>query len=348
MIAPGTRVLVTGASGFIGSHLVVRLAQCGADVRAVVRSGVAALPGDGGCVTRLRGDVVDITSLQPAVDGCDVIFHCAWGGASLDEARRVNVQGTRNVVESSARAGVRRVVHVSSVAVHGRDLPPILTEECPLRLSGHVYGVSKAEGEMAAFEVGAARGLEIVALRPPRVYGPRAPILMSYFERCRVEELALVNGGQGLVNLVHVDDLVEAMLIAAQRPGVAGEAFLVNGPEPVTWREYIGQFARMLRKPLPPSVPLWQARLEVQWSRVCARLIQRSPRLWPMDLDRMVRRTSVSIGKARRLLGWEPRLSLDRGMALCEAWLRKEGYLPAAGYQGAAGCTDILESVAAG
>lgn len=329
MIAPRTRVLVTGAAGFVGAHLVARLAGHGVDVRAILRSGIATLPGDHGQVRRFRGDVTDGASLREAVEGCEVVFHCAWGGTSLDEARRINVQGTRNVIECAAGAGVRRVVHISSMAVHGPDMPSILTEECPLQPRGSTYAVSKAEGERAALEAGAAHGVEIVALRPTRVYGPGAPLwLIGYFERCRVEELALVDGGRGLVNLIHVEDLIDVMLIAAKRREGAGEAFLVSGPEPATWREYIGYFATMLRKPLPPSVPLWRARAEVLWSRAYSALTQRRPRLRPADLERMTQLTSVSIRKAGHLLGWKPRLSLEQGMELCADWLRKEGYLP--------------------
>lgn len=336
MIASGRRSLITGASGSIGSHLVARLIAYHADVRILVRSQVAIPPEAPLQVTRFRGDVTDVASLDRAVDGCDVVFHCAWGGKSLEEARRINVYGTRNLVESAARAGVRRIVHMSSMAVHGHDLPPLLTEDAPLMLVGTPYEVSKAEGEAAAFKLGAERGVEIIALRPTRVYGPGAPLwLMSYFERCRAEEIALIDGGKGFVNLIHLEDLIEAMLLAASCPGVAGQAFLLNGPETVTWGEYIGHFARMLRKPMPPSVPLWRARAEAQWSRVYSALMGGRPRLWPMDLDRMSQQTVVTIAKAGRLLGWKPRVSLEQGMEICEAWLRREGYLPAARRRGA-------------
>ena len=320
-------VLITGASGFIGSQLVGRLARAGAQVRALVRRGLTGPASPN--TDRWRGDVTDLDSLRAATVGCDLVFHCAWGGSTLDEARRINVEGTRNVIAAAAAAGVRRVVHLSSMAVHGYRLPPRLTEDAPLDLHSDAYGISKAEGEIAAFELGRTLGVEVVALRPPLVYGPRAPLwLLAYCERVKNEQVALIDGGSGLVNLVYVDDLVDAMLLAAERPNVSGEAFLISGAHPVPWRDYLGHFARMCGKPLPASVPLWRAKIEVQWLRVYGTLAQRPRRLQGMDLNLMTQRTEVSIDKARRLLGYTPRVSLAAGMGRCEQWLRQQGYLP--------------------
>jgi len=325
------RALVTGSQGFLGTRLVHHLRTRGVTVRALVRRGldVPWLAGDG--PEPVRGDVTDADSVVRAVAGCDLVFHCAWGGDSFEDARRINVDGTRNVVEAAARAGARRVVHVSTMSVHGKRLPTLLTEECPFDLEGDAYGVSKAEGEQAAFAIGRERGVEVVALRPTLVYGPRAPLwVLQYFDRVRREQVALIDGGSGLANLVYVDDLVDAMWAAAERPGVGGEAFLVNGHAPVTWREYLGAFARMCDKPLPPSVPLWRAKMEMQVMRIYGTLAQRPRRFTGMDLELMPLRTTVSIEKAQRLLGWQPAHSLAAGMAECEAWLRREGYLPRA------------------
>lgn len=325
------RALVTGSQGFLGTRLVHHLRGRGVTVRALVRRGldVPWLAGDG--PEPVRGDVTDADSVARAAAGCDLVFHCAWGGDSFEDARRINVGGTRNVVEAAAAAGVRRVVHVSTMSVHGKRLPTLLTEECPFDLEGDAYGVSKAEGEQAAFAVGRERGVEVAVLRPTLVYGPRAPLwVLQYFDRVRREQVALIDGGSGLANLVYVDDLVDAMWAAAERPGVAGEAFLVNGDPPVTWREYLGAFARMCDKPLPTSVPLWRAKVEMQVMRIYGTLAQRPRRFTGMDLELMPLHTTVSIEKAQRLLGWQPAHSLAEGMGECEAWLRREGYLPRA------------------
>ncbi len=324
------RALVTGAGGFIGRRLVRRLSAAGVATRALLRSGRAACAsadGGRGRVETVRGDVTDAASLRSAVAGCDVVLHCAWGGKTLDQARRVNVDGTRAVVDVAAAAGVRRVVHLSSMAVHGDAPPPILDERVPLCDRGDAYAVSKAEGEIAAFERGRAGGIEVVALRPTLVYGPGAPLwVLDYFERVKHEQVVLINGGAGLANLVYVDDLVAATIAAITAP-VAGEAFLISGAMPVTWRTYLGHFAAMLSKPLPPSMPAWRARLEMQCMRIYGTLAERPRRISVTDVALMTRRTTVAITKAQRLLGYVPQVAIDEGMQRCKAWLRDEGYL---------------------
>jgi nucleoside-diphosphate-sugar epimerase len=323
------RALVTGATGFVGARMVERLLRRHVPVRALVRQRLARTQTVAG-LERVHGDVTRPASLPSAIAGCDVVFHCAWGGESLDDARRINVEGTRHVVEAAAAAGVRRVVHLSTMAVHGDALPAELTEDFPVVTRGDAYGVSKAEGEKVALALGRERGVEVVALRPTLVYGPAAPYwVVGYFERVKREELALVDGGRGLANLLFVEDLVDAMLAAAEAPGAAGAACLVSGPHPVTWAEYVGHFARMCHKPMPPSVSRWRATLEMQVLRVYGALTQRPRRLQGMDVRLMSQRCAVRIDRARQVLGWIPTTSLEQGMARCEEWLRREGHLPA-------------------
>jgi nucleoside-diphosphate-sugar epimerase len=322
------RAFVTGANGFVGARMVERLLRRHVPVRALVRQRLAGAPVAPG-FERVHGDVTRADSFGGAMAGCDVVFHCAWGGESLEDARRINVEGTRHVVEAAARAGVRRIVHLSTMAVHGDALPPELTEEVALITQGDAYGVSKAEGERLALELGRARGLEVVVLRPTLVYGPAAPYwVVGYFERVKHEQVALIDGGTGLANLIFVEDLVDAMWAAAEASGVAGVACLVSGDRPVSWAEYLGHFARMCRKPSPASVPRWRATIEMQVLRVYGTLTQRPRRLQGMDVRLMSQHTAVRIDRARELLGWSPATSLEAGMAVCEAWLRREGHLP--------------------
>jgi nucleoside-diphosphate-sugar epimerase len=339
--------LVTGAAGFIGGRLVEILTDRGHRVQALVRDRRAALE-RADQVRYFVGDVTQPDSLRPAVTGCSVVFHCAHGEGDLANARRINVQGTLNVVDASAEAGVRRVVHVSSWRVHGRSLPAHVHEDLPLVRSGNPYDVSKAEAEEAATALARRRGVEFVILRPTLVYGPGCePWVNTLVRRLKHEQLYLIDGGRGLANVVHVDDLIEAMLLSAVRADAPNRRFIISGAAPVLWREYIGGLAKLVRKPLPRSIPLWAAPLVVNAYLWRLRFTRRTPRLVRQDLGLFGEYCAASIDRARRILGYEPRVDLAAGMQSVERYLRRIGILPAVAPRATAAPNSQLMTMAA-
>jgi nucleoside-diphosphate-sugar epimerase len=324
----GERVLVTGGTGFIGSRLVKRLVEEGYAVRVLCRHGQVGMSSPS--VSFWCGDVTIPDTLSPAMKGCSLVFHCAASGGSLSDARKVNVEGTRNVMIGAAEAGVRRVIHMSSIGVYGRSLPPEVSEEQPHRPGNDPYAVTKSEGERVAFDLGKEHGIEVVVLRPTLVYGPGSPTwTMWFFRRVKYGRVVLPDWGRGRANLVYVDDLIDALLLAATVPGASGQAFNVNGGEVPTWEQYLGCFARMLGKPLPPTMSRWRARLEVQKNIWSFRFTRRPSRLTPSDYSLMVMPSIFSNRKAEQVLGYHPRVGLAEGMQYTENWLREAGYLPA-------------------
>lgn len=323
----GERVLVTGGTGFIGSRLVKHLAQEGYAVRVLCRRGQARASSFS--VSLLYGDVTTADTLRPAVEGCSLVFHCAAGGGSLSDARRVNVEGTRNVMIAAAEAGVRRVVHLSSIAIYGRSLPREVSEDQPHQPGRDPYAISKSEGERLAFDLGREYGIEVVVLRPTLVYGPASPTwTMWFFRRVKYGQVVLPDWGRGRANLVYVDDLIDALLLAATVPGASGQAFNINGGEVPTWRQYLGYFARMLGKPSVPVMSRWRALLEVQKNVWLYRFTRRPSRLTPSDYTLMVMSSVFSNRKAEEMLGYRPQVGLAEGMQHTENWLREAGYLP--------------------
>jgi nucleoside-diphosphate-sugar epimerase len=319
-------ILVTGAAGFIGSRVIERLRERGVPVHALVRDNAVAERFERVGCRVFRGDVTVPDSLTPAVADCAVVIHCARGSDEPTDARRVNVQGTVNVVTTAAAAGTRRLVHLSTVVAHGRRWPGVLTEDCPLQFRGDAYAATKAESERAALANAAPRGVEVVVVRPTIVYGPGSGRIVTDLARVNLERIKLIDHGRGLLNLVYVDDLVDGLVLAASR-AAANEAFLLSGRAPVTCRDYLGHLARMCGKPLPARTSLWRGRLEATWDKWHFRFTRLPKRVEDEDLALMTQRSIVSIAKAERLLGFEPRVDLDEGMRRTEIWLRRVGYV---------------------
>jgi nucleoside-diphosphate-sugar epimerase len=261
----GRRVLITGAGGFIGSRLAERLVlEHGAEVRALVRNLAGAARLARFPVTVLRGDVTSATDLAVAIQGCDFVFHCAYGTSGSQKHRSwVNREGTRRVLEASRAAGVGRVVHLSTLMVYGQTTDGDLDETAPRRRFGNPYSDSKLEAERIAL----SSGLPVSVLQPTAVYGPYGGVWTeSVLRALKSGRQILINGGDGLGNAVYVDDLVSAVLLAAVRDAAVGEAFLISGEEPVTWRELYGRFERMLGSE-PRTVDMTEAEALAHWRR---------------------------------------------------------------------------------
>ena len=237
----GKRILVTGGTGFIGSRLIERLVlEENAEARVLVHhpahaARVARLP-----VAIVQGDVLDAADLERAAEGCEMIFHCAYG-TSPDETlqRRVNVEGTRNVFDAALGAKVKRVVHFSTLMVYGVTADGDLDETAPRRYFGNAYSDSKLDAEKLAFDYIRRHHLAVVILQPTAVYGPFAlQWTQNVLEKMKTGRMILVDGGEGLRNAVYIDDLVSAALLAAVKEQAVGEAFLISGEAPVTWIEF--------------------------------------------------------------------------------------------------------------
>lgn len=242
------KALVTGASGFIGGRLVERLVRQGADVRVLVRNPASAARLARFPLTFHLGDVTSTADLDKAVQGCDLVFHCAYGTTGSQKRRAwVNRAGTERTLEAAHRAGVKRVVYLSTLMVYGQTADGDLDETAPRRRFGNAYSDSKLDAEATALQYFRSGRVPVTVLQPTAVYGPWGGVwTVQPIETLRTGRVILVNGGDGLANAVYVDDLVSAMLLAAEKDAAVGEAFLISGPEAVTWRELYGFFARML------------------------------------------------------------------------------------------------------
>ena len=234
------RILITGATGFIGTRVCERLHQAGVPVRALVHSGSRAarivhLP-----IETVTGDLCDKTFLREALKECDAVVHLAKGG------RSDIVLATRNLVAAAARRGVSRFIHMSTTAVYGLDPPDTLqSEREPLKKVGESYCDWKIDAENAVW-AGIRRGLPGVILRPCIVYGPHSRWNINMVEKLAKGDYRLVNEGRGWCNTVYVDNLIDAIEASLHRPAAIGEAFFITDEKPITWREFAEAHAALL------------------------------------------------------------------------------------------------------
>jgi nucleoside-diphosphate-sugar epimerase len=311
-------VLVTGAAGFMGRHLVRRLAQEGSPVRALdlePRPAALALPG----VTYAQGDVRDRALLSELLPGVDTVFHLASVHLSVHAApslfRSVNVEAAEGLVTLCAGAGVRRIVHTSSVGVFGHVADPPATEDSPKNPQNE-YERTKLNGERAALTRAAEVGMDVVVLRPAWVYGPGCPRTAKLLRSVRQGRFFYVGDGSNLRHPIFIDDAVEAYRRAAEASaGVAGRPFIVAGPRAVTLRELVESCARVLEVGAPRlSLPRGFA-LGVGWAtELTFGLAGREPPFSRRTLAFFDNDNAFDTAAAETALGFRPRVDLEEGL----------------------------------
>ena len=312
-----TRALVTGATGFVGSALCVRLRELGYDVRCSIRNPSSATK-HATFDTIATGELGPNTDWTRALSGIDVVFHLAarthvLRDTSLDplaEFRRINAEGTHSLARAALRAGVRRVVFLSSIKVTGErtDRFPF-TEDTPLHPEDG-YGASKREAEQALHAVARDTDLETVILRPPLVYGPGVKgnlLRLTHWIAGGVPlPFASISNRR---SLVYVGNLVDAIIAASKSPTAAGNAYLVSDNDDVSTPDLIQSIATALQMrprlfPCPPALLMAGATI----------LGKRE------EMRRLTGSLQIDSSKIRNDLPWNPRFQMTQGLALTAQW----------------------------
>jgi nucleoside-diphosphate-sugar epimerase len=306
------RAFVTGVTGFVGGHLAEALLREGWEVRGLVRPGRDPSQVPEG-VEPVVGTLDQPEVLRVGCRGCQVVFHVAAeldGMAPREHVLRVNVGGTENVLQAAVEEGVRRVVFTSSVAVYGESAPDGADETTPPRPS-RAYGESKVMAEEACWRYHARGLVETVALRPCFIYGPRDRHFTPNAVRVlRGGWFPMVGGGLAPLDLVHVEDVVQAHLLAARTPQAAGRAYNVTDGRRRTVRELVELASHALGvRVRKVPVPAWALTPAAMVLRAPARAVGAAGAdlLSPGNLRAMLAPHHFSIARARAELGYEPR-----------------------------------------
>lgn len=325
------RVALTGASGYTGGRLLEILKVRGDEVSALVRSASLSdrLRGSGARI--VEGDLGSRDAIRDVVAGADAVMHVAavyrTAGHPDSYYHDVNVGGTERLLEAAAEAGVRRFVHTSTVGVHGHVEDPPADESAPVA-PGDVYQATKAEAEALALGFHRRRGLPVAVVRPGAIYGPRETRLLKLFRAISRGRYAIVGSGRTFYHPVYIDDLVRGFLLALDREEAVGESFLICGPEYVSQVDLAALVAKHTGgRVLPfriPAAPIQLAGHVVE--AVCVPLGIEPP-LHRRRVDFWTKSRAFTIDKARRLLGYDPQVHLDEGIARTAASYREAGWI---------------------
>ncbi len=323
------RALITGVTGFIGSHLAERLLAEGVVVRGLARRPAEAawLAQQGAEI--VQADLAQRAGLHEAIQGCDAVLHsAAWtGGPEIDQrtAWTINVAATGWLLQAAQDAGVQRFVYFSSVAVYGLNPAAVIDESAPTPPVGQLYPDSKIAAETLV-RAAQADGLPATIIRPASTYGPRgAAWTVGPVEQIKAGRLVLLGEDRGLVNTGYIDNVVDGVLLALHSPAAIGETFNLCDGTAITYREFYGRYAAMLGRQRLPVYPAWLARGAVSPPGRWLRRLLGKPVPGPWSYHFRFNPSRFSIAKAQRRLGYAPAIGLDEGMQRTEQWLRAQG-----------------------
>jgi len=316
------RAFVTGGSGFVGRNLIKKLRARGDEVRALARSDSAVKAVEVAGAEAVRGDLDDLDVMSEAMKGCDVVFHSAaalaqWG--DRQQIEHINVGGTERVIAAAKRAGVKRLVHVSTEAVLVGGKKIVRADESWPR-PAHPIGLYPLTKGMAEERVLAANSGELttVIVRPRLIWGPGdTSVLPKVAEAVKKGVFKWIGGGRVLTSTCHVDNVVHGMLLAAEK-GRGGEIYFLTDGEPIEVRAFLTKLLESVNvKPGDGELPRWLA-------GALATVVEAVWKLFRLKSDPPVTRTEVLLigdevtvvdEKARRELGYAPVITRDQGLA---------------------------------
>jgi nucleoside-diphosphate-sugar epimerase len=325
------KVLVTGATGFIGGHLVDALVEKDYEVRCLVRktSNTEHLKKLG--VELVYGNITEPNSIEKVLDGIDTIYHLAgvlgqWGVP--DKVYwDVHVQGTQNLLEASQKHDIRKFIYCSTAGVTGPGFTLPQDEYLPYNPS-NTYENTKAEAEKLVIKYHHENGLPVVVIRPEFIYGPGDMHTLGLFKTIRKRMFVLIDGGKAIWHPTYIDDLIQSFLLCLNNPRAIGEVYIIAGERYVTLKELAIIIAKELNVPSPTlSLPKGFVFVLSAVDQLTGKVFKFDPPLTIPRVKTLCRSGGCSTLKAREQLGYSPTVTLEEGVRQTAQWYRENGYL---------------------
>lgn len=326
------KILVTGGTGFTGKALVKRLLDEGHQVVALdYKEGLKTEELRTWGAEVIIGSVTDRTVVARAMKGVQVVQHLAAAFREMNVPNSfyddVNVGGTRNVLEAAQAEGVRKLVYCSTCGVHGNVDHPPAGEDAPIQPADY-YQRTKYEAEPIALDFG-RRGMKVTILRPAAIYGPGDPErFFMIFKRVQSGTFPMFGSGKTLYHPLYIDNLVDALLLAMDENKGNGEAYLIADEHYYSIEEIVRKAAKAMGLEVRiPHYPVWPVVLAGHVCEKICKPFKITPPIFPRRVDWYRQNRAFKIDKARRDLGYAPRVELDEGLKATYDWYRAEGLL---------------------
>ncbi|MCF6325017.1 MAG: NAD-dependent epimerase/dehydratase family protein [Gammaproteobacteria bacterium] len=325
------KIAVTGATGFLGSHLTTRLIDEGYQVNILARDEGKAKKLANQAVNIVIGDIADPEAAKRLCEGCQYVVHLVsnfrTASGPPESYRQINVDGTKNIYNAAADAGASRFVHCSTIGVHGSVKVSPATEETEFA-PGDLYQETKLEAEQYVTGQAGKTAMELVVVRPTSMYGPGDMRMLKMFKMLKKRTFFKVGPCQENFHAVYIDDIVDGFIKAIETPGIDKEKLLIGGSDYLPLEDYIDVVARAVDAPPPrfrfPYPLFYYAAI------VCEKIFTPFGIEPPLHVRRVrffKNNRAFNIDKARRVLGYAPKVSLEEGMKRTAAWYKENGYL---------------------
>ena len=327
------RLLVTGATGFVGSQLAIEAARRGHEVTGTGRSAGGKVVSDLSTagVRYVAGDLTDAAFAAAITRNITHVCHlaAAWreAAAPAEHFERVNVAGSMALASAAAANGVGVFVFCSTIGVHARVARAPVSEQSPFDAT-NPYETSKLHAEQRLIEFARQTPMRIAVLRPADAYGPGDTRLLRLFRSVQSGRFPLIGPGDGRRHMLFVEDLVNAFLAACEANFPSGEVFIVAGPESTTLRELLRQLALLTgSRRFGFRVPRWLMQVAAAVVEDLSRLLNRAPPLHRRTLDFYRTDVTYDTRKAQQTLQWQPSVGLNEGLRRTLDWYRARGLM---------------------